>query len=71
MAKQSQSSNKAIIGALKKRLEAAKGLWAEELPAVLWANRTTPKGQDSHPFRWCMVVKLSYQLKCITQGRRS
>lgn len=40
---QAESSNKAIIGALKKRLEAAKGLWAEELPAVLWANRTTPK----------------------------
>ncbi|XP_075095361.1 uncharacterized protein LOC142173634 [Nicotiana tabacum] len=28
---------------LKKRLEAAKGHWPEELPGVLWAYRTTAK----------------------------
>ncbi|XP_070045946.1 uncharacterized protein [Nicotiana tomentosiformis] len=28
---------------LKKRLEAAKGHWAEELPGALWAYRTTAK----------------------------
>ena len=28
---------------LKKRLEKAKGKWAEELPHVLWAYRTTPR----------------------------
>ena len=28
---------------LKKRLDGAKGRWAEELPNVLWAYRTTPR----------------------------
>ncbi|KAI3678474.1 hypothetical protein L6452_37768 [Arctium lappa] len=38
-----ESSNKTIINLLKKRLKAAKGKWVEELPSVLWANRTTPR----------------------------
>ncbi|KAI3758461.1 hypothetical protein L6452_06024 [Arctium lappa] len=38
-----ESSNKTIINSLKKRLKAAKGKWVEELPSVLWANRTTPR----------------------------
>ena len=40
---QADVTNKAIDTGLKKRLEGAKGKWAEELPNVLWANRTTPK----------------------------
>ena len=28
---------------LKKRLEGTKGMWAKELPNVLWAYRTTPR----------------------------
>ena len=28
---------------LKRRLEGAKGRWAEELPSVLWVYRTTPR----------------------------
>ena len=28
---------------LKKRLDRTKGMWAEELPNILWAYRTTPK----------------------------
>lgn len=32
--------NKAIINGLKKRLDSAKGEWAEELPHVLWAYWT-------------------------------
>ena len=31
------------MNGLKKRLDGAKGRWAEELPNVLWAYRTTPK----------------------------
>ncbi|XP_074302795.1 uncharacterized protein LOC141635035 [Silene latifolia] len=37
------SSNKVIISYLKKKLKRKKGRWAEELPLVLWADRTTPK----------------------------
>jgi len=31
------------VNGLKKRLDGAKGKWAEELPNVLWAYRTTPR----------------------------
>ncbi|KAD5960652.1 hypothetical protein E3N88_12124 [Mikania micrantha] len=40
---QVESSNKIIINNLKKKLGFKKGKWAEELPFVLWANRTTTK----------------------------
>ena len=40
---QAESSNKIIINNLKKKLGSKKGKWAEELPYVLWADRTTPK----------------------------
>ena len=35
--------NKVIVNGLKRRLEGAKRNWAEELPNVLWAYRTTPR----------------------------
>ncbi|XP_030958963.1 uncharacterized protein LOC115980905 [Quercus lobata] len=40
---QAEATNKAIVNGLKKRLDGAKGMWAEELPNVLWAYRTTPR----------------------------
>ena len=40
---QAESSNKIIINNLKKKLGSKKGKWAEELPFVLWADRTTSK----------------------------
>jgi hypothetical protein len=40
---QAEASNKVVLAGLKRRLEAAKGRWAEELPSVLWAFRTTPR----------------------------
>jgi hypothetical protein len=40
---QAESSNKVIIENIKKRLKEKKGKWADELPMVLWADRTTPK----------------------------
>ena len=40
---QAEASNKTIVSSLKKRLEKAKGKWADELPAVLWAYRTTAR----------------------------
>ena len=35
--------NKTIVNGLKKRLEGAKGNWAEELLNVFWAYQTTPR----------------------------
>ena len=40
---QAEASNKVIISNLKKRLVGAKGGWADELPEILWSDRTTPK----------------------------
>ena len=35
--------NKVIVSGLKRRLDDAKGRWAEELSHVLWTYRTTPR----------------------------
>ena len=40
---QAEATNKAIVNGLKRRLDGAKGRWAEKLPNVLWAYHTTPK----------------------------
>ena len=34
---QAESMNKTVINIIKRRLKKAKGLWADELPGVLWA----------------------------------
>ena len=36
-----------LLDGIKKRLDRAKGRWAEELPSVLWAYRTTPRRSTS------------------------
>ncbi|XP_074299119.1 uncharacterized protein LOC141630149 [Silene latifolia] len=40
---QAESNNKVVINCLKKKLKKRKGRWAEELPLLLRADRTTPK----------------------------
>ena len=40
---QAEAINNAIVNGLRKRLDGAKGRWAEKLPKVLWAYRTTPR----------------------------
>ncbi|KAL7597421.1 hypothetical protein Lser_V15G28014 [Lactuca serriola] len=48
---QVESSNKIIVNNLKKRMDKKKGRWAEELPFVLWADRTTSKvSTDQSPY---------------------
>ncbi|XP_074318571.1 uncharacterized protein LOC141655387 [Silene latifolia] len=47
---QAESSNKIVMNNLKRRLEEIGANWADELPFVLWSDRTTPKvgiGQTS------------------------
>nr|KYP35183.1 Retrovirus-related Pol polyprotein from transposon 17.6 [Cajanus cajan] len=49
---QAEAANKVILSKLKKRLGDAKGVWAEELPEVLWAYRCTPQSTTQEtPFR--------------------
>ena len=55
---QAESSNKIIINNLKKKLGSKKGKWAEELPYVLWADRTTPKNATGQtPFSLVFVAE--------------
>ncbi|RDY07416.1 hypothetical protein CR513_08478, partial [Mucuna pruriens] len=49
---QEEAANKVILKGLWKRLEEAKGRWAEELPQVLWSYHTTPHSTTNEtPFR--------------------
>nr|XP_025665276.1 uncharacterized protein LOC112763957 [Arachis hypogaea] len=49
---QVESANKIIVKGLKKWLDEAKGLWADELGSVLWSYRTTPQTTTGEtPFR--------------------
>ncbi|XP_065020515.1 uncharacterized protein LOC135645761 [Musa acuminata AAA Group] len=36
-------TNRSIVDGLKRRVSAARSVWIDELPSVLWALRTTPK----------------------------
>ena len=57
---QAEAVNKTIVNELKKRLDGAKGKWAEELPNVLWAYRTTPRRSTGEtPF------SLMYEAKAV------
>ena len=40
---QVKSANRVLLRGLKKRLEKAKGTWAEEVPRIVWAYHTTPQ----------------------------
>nr|KYP36601.1 Transposon Ty3-I Gag-Pol polyprotein [Cajanus cajan] len=49
---QAEAANKFILRELKKRLENAKGQWADELPNILWAYHCTPQSTTQEtPYR--------------------
>ena len=46
-----KATNKKILGSIKKRLDDAKGLWAEKLLSTLWAIQTiVHSGTRENPF---------------------
>ncbi|XP_021616631.1 uncharacterized protein LOC110617941 [Manihot esculenta] len=48
---QTEITNRAILQGLKKRLDGAKGNWADELNSILWAFRTAPRASTKEtPF---------------------
>ncbi|KAL0677561.1 hypothetical protein Bca4012_005542 [Brassica carinata] len=57
---QAETINKTILDGLKKRLEAKKGRWADELEGVLWSHRTTPRRATGEP-----PFALLYGTECI------
>ena len=40
---QVESANRVLLRGLKRKLEKAKGTWAEEVPRIVWAYHTTPQ----------------------------
>ncbi|RDX73388.1 Gypsy retrotransposon integrase-like protein 1, partial [Mucuna pruriens] len=49
---QAEATNKVILRGIRRRLEEAKGRWADELPQVLWSYHTTPHSTTGEtPFR--------------------
>ena len=40
---QVESANRVLLRGLKRRLEKAKGAWADEVPRIVWAYHTTPQ----------------------------
>ena len=57
--------NKIVINIIKRLLEKAKGLWADELPGVLWAYRTTAKTSTGEtPFSLAYGTKAVIPVEC-------
>ena len=55
---QAEVSNKVILSGIKRKLEAAKGKWVEELPSVLWTHRTiVRKSTGETPFALAFGVE--------------
>ncbi len=55
---QAEVSNKVILSGIKRKLEAEKGKWVEELPSVLWTHRTTVrKSTGEMPFALAFGVE--------------
>ena len=62
---QAEPTNKTVINIIKKRLEKAKGLWADKLPGVLWAYRTTAKTSTGEtPFSLAYDTKAVIPVEC-------
>uniref|UniRef100_A0A2N9GJR4 RNase H type-1 domain-containing protein n=1 Tax=Fagus sylvatica TaxID=28930 RepID=A0A2N9GJR4_FAGSY len=55
---QAEVSNKIILNGIKRKLEAVKGKWVEELPSVLWTHRTIiRKSTGKTPFALAFGVE--------------
>ena len=70
---QAESTNKQILNGLKKKLDNAKGLWADELLAVLWAIRITEKSTNEEALfmlvsesKVVLLVEVSVHTYCIS-----
>ncbi|KAI9124441.1 hypothetical protein K1719_004363 [Acacia pycnantha] len=51
---QAEAANKVILEGLKKRMLEADTFWADQLPFVLWGNRTTAR----HPLKKLLIGRL-------------
>ena len=65
---QVEAVNKTILNGLKKRLDGAKGGWAEELPNVVWA-KTIHRGNSIFPNVWSRSCDTSRDKSMQCTGR--
>ena len=62
---QAESTNKTVIKIIQKQLKKAKGLWADELPGVLWFYQTTTHTSISEtPFSLAYVTEAVLLVEC-------
>lgn len=74
---QVEATNKIILNLLRKKIKGIKGRWAELLPSILWALRTTPTtttGQTpyalSHKIEAMLLVEYNwYRQRVIAASR--
>ncbi|XP_057444380.1 uncharacterized protein LOC130736583 [Lotus japonicus] len=68
---QAESANKVILNGLRKNLDEAKGLWAEELPDILWAYNTTVQTSIGEtPYRLTYGTYAMLPVEVENQSRR-
>ncbi|XP_058211749.1 uncharacterized protein LOC131323931 [Rhododendron vialii] len=61
---QAEATNKTICAGIKLRLDSKRGKWAEELPRVLWAYRSTPRRSTGQtPFAMAFGMEAVIPLK--------
>ena len=57
--------NNTVINIIKRWLEKAKGLWADELPSMLWAYQTTAKTSTGEtPFSLAYGTEAVIPVEC-------
>ena len=65
---QAESKNKTVINIIKKQLKKAKGLWADDLPGVLWAYRTTARTSVGEtPFSLAYGTEAVIPVECVRE----
>nr|XP_025692785.1 uncharacterized protein LOC112795044 [Arachis hypogaea] len=65
-------ANKVTLHALKKKLDDAKGLWAEFIPEILWGyNTTTQSSTKETPFRLVYGSKVMIPLEILQSSIRT
>ncbi|XP_028094391.1 uncharacterized protein LOC114294455 [Camellia sinensis] len=70
--RQTEASNKTILDGIKRRLEAAKGKWVEELPNVLWTYQTMlRRSAGEFPFAMAYGIEAVIPLEVDIPGIRS
>jgi len=68
---QAEVSNRTILHDLRTHLEGARGTWADELPSILWAYRTTSRvATGKTPFNLVYGTEALIPIKILAKSPR-